>query len=319
MTDAVAAGAGVHPSADTIRPQTVAVSHVAAETMALEAARRALTAAAIEAGVVDYVGYAWIVDDRSSWKRPHHIARMLGADRAIALGIRQFSNGGAAALETAAMHLMLEPRSSTALIVTADRLGQSALGRWNLTNVGAVMSDSATAAVLRRGHAGPLILRSMVSGGRTIHEAGMGATNPLLTDTRQDESVAPHVALQMRSCLRDYVSAALSDAELSDPGTEVAAALIPRIGGDLQRALLAGVLPTTARTLLIDLHDTTGHLYAGDLLANAAHLIDRKILRPGQFALLVSWGAGFTATCGVVQATPWTKCAPRQRITNHSD
>ncbi|MFC5802655.1 3-oxoacyl-[acyl-carrier-protein] synthase III C-terminal domain-containing protein [Streptomyces formicae] len=278
-----------------------------AETMVLAAAREALAAAGKDPERVDLLVHAWSADTTAGWKLAPRFARLLGANRATALGVRQMSNGGAMAAQIAVAHVLAEPRIRTALVLTGDALGPVSLRRWQLRAAGAAMGDGATALVLSTGCEG-LAVHSIASYGCSEQEAALPVLNPLrdepLDTEISSETLSDHLVFLMRRCVRDAVRAVLADADLEPDDRRLAVVMLPRISSSLLRMLTSGVVPPPGKAEHIHLASATGHLFAGDLAANLAHLIRRRRLMPGQYALLVNVGAGFTATCVVVQAPP---------------
>jgi 3-oxoacyl-[acyl-carrier-protein] synthase-3 len=57
-----------------------------------------------------------------------------------------------------------------------------------------------------------------------------------------------------------------------------------------------------SRAELLNFGHDTGHLGAGDAAANLADIHARRLLAPGQSALLLSAGAGFTWSCLAIRA-----------------
>lgn len=81
------------------------------------------------------------------WAPASYVQRMAVGNSCLSLEVRQLSNGGMAALELAASHLLSVPSRHSALITTGDRFCLPGFDRWN-TDPGTVCGDGGTALVL---------------------------------------------------------------------------------------------------------------------------------------------------------------------------
>ncbi|MGI5460911.1 ketoacyl-ACP synthase III family protein [Streptomyces sp. CA-249302] len=249
------------------------------------------------------VACSWVMDSPSGWKWAPRLARLVGASRAAAFGVQQMSNGGATALQIAVTHLMSEPRTRAALVLTGDALGPESLRRWQLRAIGTALGDGATALVLTR-HTGRLVVRSIASYGSPEQERGLPLLNPVRPGplgAEADQALFDDNSLfLLRRCVREAVANALQDAELAAQDDRLAAVVHPRMTSSTLQALVASAVPTTgARSICLAAE--TGHLFSGDLAANLHHLLERDVLAPGECALLISFGGGFSATAVVVE------------------
>lgn len=130
--DAVANGVISGPDArgEGIEALPVSTGETAPE-MAAEACAVALAAAGKQPHEVDALVYAWVFRQGTGVATPaHRVARLLGADRCVALGVQQMSNGGAAALELAVARLLTEPTCRTAVVATGDEFRDLPYDRW---------------------------------------------------------------------------------------------------------------------------------------------------------------------------------------------
>ncbi|MFF0059423.1 3-oxoacyl-[acyl-carrier-protein] synthase III C-terminal domain-containing protein [Streptomyces microflavus] len=272
------------------------------ESMALAAAHDVL-ARPRAAQDVGLVVCAWVLDTDTDWKLAPRLARKAGARRAVAIGVRQLSNGGAMGVQIAAAQMMAEASLRAALVLTGDALGPDAPGRWAAAE-GAFMGDAATALLLSRTR-GRLAVRSIASSGHCEHEADFPTANPLL-GSPPSASAAPAKAgsgsFLLRRCVRDAVQGALADAGLDAGDARLRIVMLPRLAPWLLDVLMTGLLPDALKAEQLRLTARAGHLFAGDMTANLDHLLREDALEAGQYALLVSVGSGFTATCLVVQA-----------------
>ncbi|GLZ00038.1 hypothetical protein [Actinoplanes sp. NBRC 103695] len=265
------------------------------ELLALAVAGSVLGEAAVRPEDVGFLVHACVGDTSYEWKMAPRLARLLGADQAFALGLRQNCNGAGAALHLAAAHLMTEPRTANSLIVTSDALGADWPRRWFLG-----YSDGATALLLSR-RPSPLALQAVTSGGRPANEAHFPAWNPFrpgMPAGPTDES-APQAGFLLRAAVRDAARAAVEDAGHPRLRTVVLSRVRPAIAN----VLVAGVRQAGIDAEPLNLATRSGHLFAGDLTANLADLLcGPAALTPGEAALIVSFTGDIGVTCAIVEA-----------------
>ncbi|MFE0373741.1 3-oxoacyl-[acyl-carrier-protein] synthase III C-terminal domain-containing protein [Streptomyces tendae] len=285
-----------------VREVPVAEDAQCRESMAVAAAQNVL-APPRAAQDVGLVVCAWVLDTNTDWKLAPRLARKAGARRAVAIGVRQLSNGGAIGVQIAVAQMVAEASLRAALVLTGDALGPDAPGRWSGAE-GAFMGDAATALLLSRTQ-GRLAVRSIASSGHCEHEADLPVANPLLGPPPWASAAPAKVGsgpFLLRRCVRDAVQGALADAGLDAGDARLRIVILPRLAPWLLDVLMTGLLPESLAAEQLRLTARTGHLFAGDMTANLDHLLREDALEVGQYALLVSVGSGFTATCLVVQA-----------------
>ena len=110
------------------------------------------------------------------------------------------------------------------------------------------------------------------------------------------EASAAALRSAVESCLADAGLAATGDAPLRYVVT-------PRLGRKTIDLAYAPLLTKLTGAELLRPGAGTGHLGAGDTAANLAELHTRRMLGPGEYALVVSAGAGFTWSCLLVSGT----------------
>ena len=301
---------------------------LAAPEMAVLAAGSALSAAGWDPATVDLVVHAWTYyQGHDFWSPPHFVARGIGAERALPLGVQQMCNGGAAAIEVAATRLLADPAVSRAVVTTADRFCGPGFDRWR-GDRGAVYGDSATALLLTRAPAAPLHLTRAPAAAPLHLLAAVSFAAPRLEEMhRGDDPFGPAargVAQRVDTrrtmghffatgggplfadiavtAVHAVLGGALAEAMLDGDDPALRLVALPRLGrtvlNDDYRAVIAG--HTGAE--ILDLGGETGHLGAGDAAANLATIHAGGLLRPGELAILLSVGAGFTWSALVVQA-----------------
>ncbi|HKN99303.1 MAG TPA: ketoacyl-ACP synthase III family protein [Pseudonocardiaceae bacterium] len=288
---------------------------VAAPQLAAGAATSALRVAGLPAEDLDLVAHAWThYQGHDFWSPAHYVAAATGAHAAEPVGVQQMCNGGAAALTTAVTRLLADPGTHRALVTTADCFGAPGFDRWR-GDYGVLYGDSGTAAVLTDepvGHGLDLLAVSTVAapelermhrGDDPFHPAGRMPTATV--DVRRTKKA--YLAMAGKEAFGKTVATRVHDvlaAGLADAGIDAGRprlVLLPRLGAtgltEIYRPAVATVLPAPA----IDLGGHTGHLGAGDLIANLTVAVDEDLLRPGDVAVALSAGAGFTWTCVVVR------------------
>ncbi|MCX5529211.1 3-oxoacyl-ACP synthase [Streptomyces sp. NBC_00006] len=301
---------------------------LSAPQMAAEAGLAALERAQVDPARLGSVHHAWTYyQGHDFWSPAHYVAARLGARHAVPVGIQQMCNGGAAALEAAVARLAVTAPPACALVTTADRFVAPGFDRW-AGDYGVWYGDGATAAVLGRavtpGTVPPersLQLRALVTRaqpdlevvhrGRDRFHAAAGELGPVdvrrtkkayLSGTSRDAFVA-----RLRRCTTEVLAAALAQAAdrpgaCTDSGPR--SVLLPRLGAATARDIYGKAVAEVTGAPAVDLGAGTGHLGAGDALSNLAALSDPSHpqgLLPGEYAVVLSAGAGFTWSALVVQ------------------
>ncbi|WP_157749704.1 hypothetical protein [Jatrophihabitans sp. GAS493] len=283
-------------------PTTIATTD--AVELAVEAGKKALVHAGISAAAVGMILVAGMTESPSEWKRPARVARLLGADSSVVLGVRQMSNGGAMAVQLAIAQLRVDPALGTAMVITADALGADAPQRWQLGEIGVALGDSGTALILSS-HGGPLRVLSAASRGYVGHEVGLPDGNPIgASPVRSPEAVAAGQAhlFQFRTCVSSAVRDAAQQAGISVDDPRIDLVVLPRVERRLAEVLMSGVrFRQDVQPRRVHLASEAGHLFSGDLLGNLEYLLREGTLSPGRIAMVLSVGSGFAVTCVMVE------------------
>ncbi len=288
---------------------------LAAPEMAVLAARDALADAGTDPSSVGLLVHAWLYHQgHDFWSPAHYIAAMTGADRATALGVQQMCNGGAAAIEVAVARMLADPLLPAAVVTTADRFCPPGFDRWR--DYGVAYGDGATALVLDR-TAGPYQilavstacapeLEAMHRGDDPFSRAPREQGDPV--DIRRTKKVfmagggGPRFAAAAGAAVRAAIRGALAEAGLSATDPAVRYLALPRLGRSvLEQAYLPAVAGLTGAEV-VEFGRATGHLGAGDAIANLADIDTFHAPRPGEVVLLLSAGAGFSWTCVALRA-----------------
>ncbi|WP_377268748.1 ketoacyl-ACP synthase III family protein [Peterkaempfera sp. SMS 1(5)a] len=293
----------------------VPVSDIPPPQMAVRAATAALQNTTAGRDEIGLLVHAWTYyQGQDYWEPVHYIINELSLPRAVPLGVSLGCNGGIAGVEAAACRLVCDSDIRAAVLTTAERFSPPQFDRWR-ANLDVTYGDAATALVLDR-EDGPFELLSTATVAATEFEGMYRA--PWATAPFQHEAT-----IDIRSKLRNFlatgngprfaavatdavlrtVTSALAQAGLTPDDPRIRIIAPPRFGAELiersYRSVLAGL--TKAETLNLGRH--TGHLGAGDMVANLADIARARMLEPGQVALMLSATAGFTWSCMVVRAT----------------
>jgi 3-oxoacyl-[acyl-carrier-protein] synthase-3 len=279
--------------------------------MAVRAARSALATANWPATALDLVLHAWTHHQgQDFWSPAHYVADGVGATAALPIGVQQMCNGGAMALELAVGRMLADADTRRVLVTTADRFTEPDFDRWR-SDSGIAYGDAATALLLG-GDDGSFLLHAIATVAAPELEAmhrgdepfapAAARRGPLDIRGRKRAFMATHgrehFGRVAAARLRHAVDRALADAGISV--TDVRAVLLPRLGRSVLDAAYRPALADFDDDVVLGPGARTGHLGAGDLAANLADLCADAPLAPGDAALLLSAGGGFTWTCAVV-------------------
>ncbi|WP_431038424.1 ketoacyl-ACP synthase III family protein [Streptomyces sp. P6-2-1] len=285
--------------------------------LAVEAARLALERAGEELPDVALLAHASCAYQGLDHFAPasyiqHHTVGGTGT----ALEIKQFSNGGLAALGLAAGYLTHTPGPSAALLTTSDVFAEPDYDRYR-SDKSIVLADGGTALVLTHGGrpgVARLLSTSLLAdaaaegfyhGAHEWNAASGEGGRPLDLRARRtgylaqgDSDIAAIVqAATVRQ--QQVVDEALADADTD--GKDVACFVFPNVGRtvvDWEFRKRAGI--EEARTAW-QWGRTVGHLGAGDQFAGLTHLLESGQVHPGDKVALAGIGMGFTFGCAVFE------------------
>ncbi|WP_340687891.1 3-oxoacyl-[acyl-carrier-protein] synthase III C-terminal domain-containing protein [Amycolatopsis coloradensis] len=309
-TSAVAAGAITAEQAAGAACSEVPVgAAVPAWWMGLQAARQCLGEHGVDPVEIDFVAYAGMTPgEEEPWSPAHRLARVLGASRAVAIGLAQMSNGGAAGIGWATTLMQADDSVRYALCTTAGNFSALPYDRWQ-TAPATVFGDGATAVLLGRDE-GPLVIRSIGSAGRPLLEETFPAFHPFrplpepVSGPQEDALGFASNLKGSREVIQEAVRIALADAGLGDEDTardRIALVSSNRLGAQVTDQTVRRALPRALRDRYRAFGAETGHLGAGDLPANLADILADDLLGAGECALLIGTGAGATAGAVIVE------------------
>jgi 3-oxoacyl-[acyl-carrier-protein] synthase III len=286
-----------------------------APEMAVLAATKALANAGWAGNELDLLAHAWTYHQgHDFWAPASYVANQIGAVDALAVGVQQMCNGGAAALEIAVTRLIADPTVNRCAVTTADRFAAPAFDRWR-GDYDLAYGDAATALLLDRA-TGPYRLLSIASIGRADFEVmhrgtaafSDAAGGPIDVRSAKRSFMASGAeevfAVALREVVVRVVHQALADAGLTPEDRRVRYLTLPRLGVSTLAEFFAPAVDDLGlrHVEVLDLGRGTGHLGAGDSAANLAELHAGNRLGSGEVALLLSLGGGFTWSCIAVAA-----------------
>ncbi|MEW2510295.1 ketoacyl-ACP synthase III family protein [Streptomyces sp. NPDC046870] len=287
--------------------------------MAVEAAGQVLALSGVQADDLSMVLHASVHHQgHDAWSAPHYVAHRLGARHALPIGLLQQCNGGAAGIELAAGRLQGDPAAGPALVTTADRFLMPSWHRW-LSDYGMAAGDAATAVLVHRltgsAPAPDLLLRALVSkaapelevmhrGDDELNATPMGHS-PMIDVRRTKRAFIKTYGVDFflktaADRIRSVVEECLADAGLAADDPRLRYAVIPRLGSKAMAEAYLPPLTEVTSAEVLDLGRATGHVGAGDLNASLADLARTDLLAPGQYALVLNGGGGFTFTAMAV-------------------
>lgn len=315
--EAVAAGrydAG-ESMANGISAVRVARPDEAPAVMAAAAGRQAATRSghrAEEFGLVLHAGMGHQGQD--FWTPASYVQRETIGGTGPAVEVRQGSNGGLAALELAASHLTARPDRTAVLVTTGDAFHRPYIDRWNSDNQ-QVYGDGAGALVLSS-RTGFARLRAMVSlsdatlepiyrgtSGWTAAPFQSGAPVDLRRRKRdhllQRPELYDETIQRMTNAVEFVLRTALDEAKVT----------VDEIAYTVHATLAETIVSFTYHHHLgLDRARTTydwgrdlGHLGAGDELVGLTHLLEERLVAPGDLVLALGAGIGYCWTAAVLE------------------
>ncbi len=285
--------------------------------LAVQAGRDALRVADMDPLSVSVLAHAWLYHQgHDFWSPAHYVAHEVGALRCVPFGIQQMSNGGAMGIDLALRTLSAGGAGSAALVTTGDRFGLPGFDRWR-SDYDVAYGDGGTAVVLRKGspRAGELEVLGMATtampelevmyrAGDAFSDAPLSHASPI--DVRRPKRAwlasggGADLAEKGPRTVEEVLRCALQCAGLTPGDASIRRIAVPRIGS---RTIEQMYLPPVRRVLGVDvmqLGQHTGHLGAGDFLANASDFATDG-LDAGEVGLVIGGGGGFTLSCLVLR------------------
>ncbi|MET7702489.1 ketoacyl-ACP synthase III family protein [Streptomyces sp. NPDC005485] len=293
------------------------VSDLAPVELAERSAAQTLEDAGVPAADLTALLHAWTYHQgHEFWSPAHYLAHRLGAPAAEPTGIQQMCNGGMAAIAQAARHLLAEPAAHTVLVTTADCFPAPGFDRWG-GDYGVCYGDGATSVLLTRTPQGRSVrllssatvaapvMEGMHRGDAPFSPAPLSGVKTLLPKVTKKEFLTANPQLPFGPLAHDAVTTvvgrALERAGVAPGDGRLRAAALPRLARHVMTDAYEPAFAAACAAPIVPLGSDTGHLGAGDAVANLCDLLDRDDVRPGDLLVLLSAGAGFTWSAAIVE------------------
>lgn len=275
---------------------------VTEHAMAVHAAIAALQEAGVSGADLSMAAYAQM-DTQDHMAPSCHLQRVLGLGRALVYEVEATSNGGSAALQSAAAHLVADPSATATLVTATSRFLPPRWERWQPT-IGIFLADGAVSAVLNR-EGGRARLVATANSSATQMEVLATPTIPDPEGHRNRTPIevtglAPYLTLMSEGLVTAVEQAA------KEAGTDIA---------DITRFVVTGLGLAQLEVVVleplgIDLARTTwpmlrelGHVGPCDQLLGVDHLLHDEAMKPGDTIMAIGLGMGSRFTATVLEIT----------------
>ncbi|WFR83470.1 hypothetical protein [Arthrobacter sp. Y-9] len=285
--------------------------------LALKAAATAISSAHVDNDGIGLIAHAWIHHQgHDFWSPAHYLADQLGAHAALPIGVQTMCNGGETALEIALARMAVDPACRAALVSTSD-IFDGDFDRWNSDST-LWYGDAGAAVVLTKSADDrlPEILStatSVVLSGEGLHRGvdpftwKPGEARDTI-DVRRTKKAHLHTpgraesfAADMVDALRSVITRSLADAGIPVESDRLRFIALPRVGRKVVGDIYAPAIRKLTPKPLVYLGDDSGHLGAGDTLANLHDMLSHGVHAIDDIGLFICAGAGFTVSCVAVR------------------
>ncbi|MER7466108.1 ketoacyl-ACP synthase III family protein [Streptomyces sp. NPDC097981] len=235
--------------------------------------------------------------------------------RAAAVEVKQYSNGGLAALEIAAAYLTARSDRAAALLTTSDVFALPGFDRYR-SDKGVVFGDGGTGLVLsRQGGVARLLSTAVISDGTYgavylgntpfAELAGTSQDGPVDLRGRRDDYLLENGELLLKIVQslterqQESVTVALADAGLT--ARDIDRWVLTNVGRTLDDVDFRAMFGIEDANTTWEWGRRVGHIGAADQIAGLTHLLENGEIRPGDRVALCGIGMGFTYACAVVE------------------
>jgi 3-oxoacyl-[acyl-carrier-protein] synthase III len=292
---------------------------LSAPEMAVRSARRTLQSAAVDPSTLDGLLHAWIhYQGHDLWSPAHYVAHQIGATSAVPLGIQQVCNGGAAAIALASVQVSAGV-SPSVLVTTADRFDEAGFDRWK-SDYAIAYGDGAASVLLTSDSPRPgdflllSITQRAVSHLEQMHRdedafAVLPRQHGQVISMRRTKKAflernGTKTFIQAGAdAVHDVLSRCLSQADVEPSDSRIKEVALPRLGRQVLKDMYQPAVREVMTASCRDYGRETGHLGAGDALANLATMAKDPARQAGDLAMVLTAGAGFTWSCLLVEYT----------------
>ncbi|MER7167599.1 3-oxoacyl-[acyl-carrier-protein] synthase III C-terminal domain-containing protein [Micromonospora sp. NPDC000207] len=274
-----------------------------ATQMAARAALKALRHADVASADLSLLVHATFQDEDHYTPAPY-LLRVLGATRTTGIEVGAASDGGAAALVTAAEHLTAQPTAPAALVTAGARFPDH---RWgHVREIGYVAGDAGAAAVLTRGTGFARLLATAQATEPQLEVlTRAGEQDPAGGSGRrflvEQTGLLPHIGALQRST-RHCVETVLGETGLEP--ADISHVVAIAIGSAVLDLVLSGPpLHRRAADTNWAFGRHLGHAGPCDVLLALDRMFRTGALRVGERILVVSFGLGFRWTTALIEIT----------------
>ncbi|MBW4721235.1 cytochrome P450 [Saccharothrix obliqua] len=284
---------------------------VTEHAMAVRAAIGALQESGLTGADISMAAYAQM-DSQDHMAPSCHLQRVLGLGHALVYEVEATSNGGSAALQSAAAHLVADPAAGATLVTATSRFRPPRWERWQPT-IGIFLADGAVSAVLTR-EGGRARLVATANSSATQMEVLATPTIPDPLGHRDKTPIevtglAPYLTL-MSEALVSAVEQAAKEANTAV--SDITRFVVTGLGlAQLQVVVLEPLGVSLDRTTWSFLREL-GHVGPCDQLLGVDHLLHDDTLRPGDTIMVVGLGMGSRFTAALLEVTEQPK--PRATV-----
>jgi 3-oxoacyl-[acyl-carrier-protein] synthase III len=286
-----------------IRERRLAPPEIGAADMGAEASRIAMERAGIQPGELDVIVVSTATPDRLLPSTACDMQALLGATNAAAYDIAAACSGFIYALSIAEGHL-LSGRAEVALVVSTEKM--SAIVDWGDRSTAVLFGDGAGAAIVKRAENRRGLLSTFLRSDGTLAEllwrpAG-GARVPM------DVAVLDERNHLVKMAGREVFKAAVrSMAEAADQALLRAGLTGEDIDLMIPHQANMRIIEATAKYANVPMDkvfvnvDRYGNMSSATIPVALDEAVEQDRLRPGDYVLMVAFGAGFTWASCVIQ------------------
>jgi 3-oxoacyl-[acyl-carrier-protein] synthase-3 len=286
-----------------IRERRIAPDDVGAAEMGARAAEIAMERAGIHAGEVDVIVVSTATPDRLLPATACDIQAILGAENAAAYDIAAACSGFLYGLSIAEGHLM-SGRAEIALVISTEKM--SAIVDWDDRSTAVLFGDGAGAAVVKRSENGRGLLSTFTRSDGTLAELlwrpGGGAKVPM------DVAVLDERTHLVKMAGREVFKAAVrSMAEAADQALLRAGLTGEDIDLFVPHQANIRIIEATAKYANVPMEkvfvnvDRYGNMSSATVPVALDEAVEQGRVKPGDYVMMVAFGAGFTWGSAVVQ------------------
>jgi 3-oxoacyl-[acyl-carrier-protein] synthase-3 len=286
-----------------IRERRLAPADIGAAEMGAEAAKIAMDRAGVHPGEVDVIIVSTATPDRLLPSTACDIQAILGAENAAAYDIAAACSGFLYGLANAEGHI-LSGKAEIALVISTEKM--SAIVDWDDRSTAVLFGDGAGAAVVKPTENGRGLLSSFTRSDGTLAELlwrpGGGARIPMTQAVLEGRS---HL---VKMAGREVFKAAVrSMAEAADQALLRAGLTGEDIDLFVPHQANIRIIEATAKYANVPMDkvfvnvDRYGNMSSATLPVALDEALEQKLIHPGDYVMMVAFGAGFTWASAVVQ------------------